>query len=162
MNQWRRWGLAAFLCSAFQASCVPWVYGGEPAATQVPRLPAFKRLLGIHYPEPAKGLNQEGSVLVEFSIDSDGKTTDVKVIRSDSPSFAEVAMKGFSESTFKVPADWNSSNAAFRYRVAIVFCFPPSDQATTFTESPYKAIIVAGNKPGQPPVFPIPGTCKLQ
>jgi Gram-negative bacterial TonB protein C-terminal len=126
----------------------------------VPRLPHIKSLGNIYYPDKAKRLNLEGSVLAEFSIDATGRATEVKLVRADNPLFADMAMKGFSASKYEVTADWKPEDAAMRFRVVMVFCLPPSNQATTFNESPYDPIIVAGSRIGHPPVETIRGTCK--
>src|SRR5258708_13647474 len=73
-----------------------------------------------------------------------------------------MAMKGFSAGTYDVPADWTGVNSTVRYRVVMVFCLPPSNQATTFTESPYAPIIIAGSRIGHLPVQTVPGTCKAR
>jgi hypothetical protein len=129
---------------------------------EIPRLPHIKSLGNIYYPDKAKRLNLEGSVLAEFSIDATGKATDVKLVRADNPLFADMAMKGFSAGKYDVTADWTPADATVRFRVIMVFCLPPSNQATTFTESPYDPIIVAGSRIGHPSVETIPGTCKAK
>ena len=58
---------------------------------EIPRLPHIKSLGNIYYPDKAKRLNLEGSVLAEFSIDATGKATDVKLVRADNSLFADMA-----------------------------------------------------------------------
>jgi TonB family protein len=155
------------LFAAIQVLCIPGAIADEPATPatstqEAPPLPRIKSVGGIYYPDQAKRLNLEGSVLAEFSIDSQGKATGVKLIRADDPLFADVAMKGFSAGRFNVPADWTAANSTVRYRVVMVFCLPPSNQTTTFTESPYDPIIVAGSRIGHLPLRTVPGTCKAR
>ncbi len=149
---------------ALQILCIPGAIAEEPAtaAQDAPPLPQIKSLGGVYYPDKARLRDLEGSVLAEFSINAKGKATGIKLIRADNPLFADVAMQELSADRYNVPADWTAKNAAVRYRVVIVFCLPPSDQTTTFTESPYDPIIVAGSRIGHPPVQTIPGTCKAK
>jgi hypothetical protein len=152
------------LFAALQVLCIPGAIADEPAAPsqEAPPLPRIKRLGSIYYPDKAKRLNLEGSVLAEFSIDENGKATGVKLVRADDPLFADMAMKGFSAGTYDVPADWTAANTTVRYRVVMVFCLPPSNQTTTFVESPYDPIIVTGSRIGHLPVQTFPGTCKAR
>jgi hypothetical protein len=136
----------------------------EPATPtqEAPPLPRIKSLGRVYYPDKAKCLNLEGSVLAGFSIDAKGKATGIKLLRADDPLFADTAMKGFSAGTYDVPAGWTAANSAVRHLVVMVFCLPPSNQSTTFSESPYDPIIVAGSRIGHPPVQTVSGTCKAR
>jgi hypothetical protein len=152
------------LFAALQVLCIRGAIADEPAnpTQEAPPLPRIKSLGSIYYPDKAKRLNLEGSVLAEFSIDENGKATGVKLVRADDPLFADMAMKGFSTGTYDLPAGWTAANTAVRYRVVMVFCLPPSNQTTTFSESPYDPIIVAGSRIGHLPVQTVPGTCKAK
>jgi hypothetical protein len=152
------------LFAALQVLGISGAIADEPATSsqEARPLPSIKSLGGIYYPDKAKRLNLEGSVLAEFSIDAKGKATGVKLIRADDPLFADMAIKGFSAGKYDVPADWTAANTTARYRVVMVFCLPPSNQTTTFTESPYDPIIVAGSRIGHPPVQTVPGTCRAR
>ena len=157
--------LSLVFFAALQSFCIPApAIADEPATPtqEAPPLPRIKSLGSIYYPDKAERLNLEGSVLAEFSIDAKGKATGIKLVRADDPLFADMAMKGLSAGTYDVPADWTAVNSTVRYRVVMVFCLPPSNQATTFTESPYAPIIIAGSRIGHLPVQTVPGTCKAR
>jgi TonB family protein len=158
------WLRSLALFAALQVLCILGAIADEPATPtqEAAPLPSIKSLGSIYYPDKAKRLNLEGSVLAEFSIDAKGKATGVKLIHADDPLFDDMAMKGFSAGRYDVPADWTAANSTVRYRVVMVFCLPPSNQITTFTESPYHPIIVAGSRIGHLPVQTVPGTCKAK
>jgi TonB family protein len=132
----------------------------KPSAPSAPPLPKFKSIKPFYYPDKARRLNLEGSVLAEFGIDATGRATAVTLLRADDPSFAATAMQAFAGITYSLPPGWSAADSSVRYRMVMVFCLPPSNQTTTFADSPYDPLIVAGNKPGRPTVKTIPGTCK--
>lgn len=168
ISQLRKWGvgyLSLLLALAvFHLLCNQSAFAEESTTlgSGAPPLPHIKSLGPIIYPDQAKRLDLEGSVLVEFGIDAAGKTTGVTVIRSDHPLFAKTAIRGLSATTFDVPVDWANENVGVRYQVVMVFCLPPSNQVTVFPESPYNPIIVAGNHVGSASAPTIPGTCKAR
>jgi TonB family protein len=153
---------AVLLLAALQFPFMPAAVAEDPApATQAtPPLPEFKSIKPFYYPDKAKRLDLEGSVLAEFSIDAGGRTRGVTLLRADDALFAATAMQAFSGITYKVPVGWSPADSSVRFRMVMVFCLPPSNQTTTFAESPYDPLIVAANRIGRPTVKTIPGTCK--
>jgi TonB family protein len=160
--KWSNGFRSTFLLAAMQVLFMPYAIAEDPASTtQAPRpLPQFKSIKPFYYPDKAKRLNLEGSVLAEFSIDASGRTRGVSLLRADDPLFAATAMQAFAGITYKLPAGWSPADSSVRFRMVMVFCLPPSNQTTTFAESPYDPLIVSGNRIGRPTVKTIPGTCK--
>jgi TonB family protein len=142
---------------------LPHALANEPASMtqQQPAIPRTKSSKDFYYPDNAKRVGLEGTVLVEFNIDAKGKATGVTVIRADDPVFARAAKEFYSGLRFDVPRDWASSaNISWRYRVGMVFCIPPSGQVDAFSETTYPPIIVTTNRiPGSPVRHPVePGS----
>jgi TonB family protein len=127
------------------------------ASQRQPALPPVKSSKPFSYPEKAKRIGLEGTVLIEFNIDAKGKPTNLSVLRTDDPVFASAARELFDGMRFNVASDWASSaNYAWRYRLGIVFCIPPSGQVETFAESTYPPIVIATNRiPGSPVRNPV-------
>jgi TonB family protein len=124
---------------------------------QQPALPPVKSSKPFYYPDKAKRIGLEGTVLVEFNIDAKGKPTNLSVLRSDDPLFASAARELFAGTRYDVPSDWpTSANYSWRFRVGIVFCIPPSGQVDTFAESTYPPMIISTNRiPGSPVRNPV-------
>lgn len=76
----------------------------------------------IKYPQAAIEKELEGTVIVSFLVDKDGKVTDVKVVKSVDPLLDEEAMKAVKDSPAWTPAKDAKGNAvAVRYNLPVVF-----------------------------------------
>jgi TonB family protein len=127
------------------------------APQQQPALPPVKSSKPFYYPEKAKRIGLEGTVLIEFNIDAKGKPTNLSVLRADDPMLASATRELFAGTRFDVANDWaKSANYSWRYRIGIVFCIPPSGQVDTFAESTYPPMIISTNRiPGSPVRNPV-------
>ncbi|HEY2782380.1 MAG TPA: TonB family protein [Steroidobacteraceae bacterium] len=160
--KWSNAFRCTFLLAAMQVPFIPSATAEDPTPLiqPPPPLPKLKSVKPFSYPDKAKLRDLEGSVLAEFSIDASGRTRGVSLLRADNPLFAATAKQAFSGFTYELPAGWSQADSAVRFRMVMVFCLPPSNQTTTFAESPYEPVIVSGSRIGRAGVKTIPGTCK--
>jgi len=96
---------------------------GAPAQGLAPpiELPPYKRTLkDDYYPEDARGHALQGRVLVEFNVDGRGVPKDVVMINAEpAHAFDESARTLVKNLRFEVPAGWEQSGAAHRFRIGV-------------------------------------------
>jgi TonB family protein len=119
---------------------------------------AIPRLLGTSaepmYPSKAVRLNQQGRILVEFSISSRGRLVDARLIAAEPESlFGEELVAGLQSWRFAVPHDWESSgNTARRFRVSVIFVLKPCPESESCIDpEPYDSdLTVTVSRPPVP------------
>lgn len=82
--------------------------------------PAFEEMVPPRYPSRAKRLRREGSVLLELSLDKQGKLMDVKVVKGAGYGFDEEALRSVRKSRFR-PAMRKGKPVACRALLPIRF-----------------------------------------
>ncbi len=83
----------------------------------------------LYYPSDARRLNKQGRLVVEFSIDGTGHTVDLRIAKSEAAAiFDRVALDAVRKARFKVPTDWEVSDAAGRkFSASFTFLLRPCD-----------------------------------
>jgi TonB family protein len=96
---------------------------GAPAQGLAPpiELPPYKGTLkDDYYPEYARGHALQGRVLVELNVDARGVPKDVVVANAEpARDFDESARALVKNLRFEVPAGWEQSGAAHRFRIGV-------------------------------------------
>ncbi|MBI3815333.1 MAG: energy transducer TonB [Nitrospinae bacterium] len=87
---------------------------------KITRLPEFVRRIEAVYPESARKNNKEGVVILEVSIDSEGKVIEAKVIKGAGNDLDDAAIKSVKDSAFS-PA--LSGDGAVAVKIRIPFRF---------------------------------------
>jgi TonB family protein len=80
-----------------------------------------------YYPASAVIQNRQGRVLLEYSVNGEGRVSAVKII-SEEPrgAFAKAARTFMANLTCRVPADWaQDAGPGKRYRLNMIFEFAP-------------------------------------
>jgi TonB family protein len=110
--------------------------------------PHILSLHGTFYPDSARRLNQQGRVLVEFAISSQGRAIDPSIVTAEPQGIFEQAAQSYVNAlAFEVPADWDASGGSrHRFRLSVVFALRPC---------PEKAPC------GEPAQFPADASVKL-
>jgi TonB family protein len=118
------------IASAAIFSCPPAVAVADSAS---PAMPAIaKPYRGESFPPAEKRRNHEGSVVVEFSIDTTGRTNSIEAIESSSAQFSAAAMRMLKGTRFKVTKEWiGADGPATRYRLGFAFDLEPCDAPAT-------------------------------
>ena len=96
---------------------------GAPAQGIAPpiELPPYKGTLkDDYYPEDARAHALQGRVLVEFNVDGRGVPKDVVLVNAEpARDFDESARMLVKHLRFEVPAGWEQSGAAHRFRIGV-------------------------------------------
>jgi TonB family protein len=95
--------------------------GNASPEVKIARRPGFIRRIKPAYPESERLTGREGTVLLEAAITADGRVGAIKIIKADSKSFAEAAVKAARESLFS-PA-YADDGKPVPARVLIPFSF---------------------------------------
>ena len=97
------------------------------AQTHVALPPSIFKTQMLGYPAPARRLNQQGRILVEFSISPTGQLTDAELIAAEPQGFFGTArLEELRRWRFDVPSDWESSGGnRQRFRLSVVFALKP-------------------------------------
>ena len=107
---------------------------------EITRMPIFSKRIEPIYPSEAKRAGKEGKVVLEATIDVDGRAKDI-VVKEDAVGFgcARAAIQALKASRF-IPAKWGKETVAQRIAVPYVFKLEgssdPSEQAGCFIPSP--------------------------
>ncbi|MEK6590220.1 MAG: energy transducer TonB [Nitrospinota bacterium] len=83
-------------------------------------LPKFAKKIDPVYPEPARRLNREGTVIVEVSIDPEGRVIETDVIKSAGFGFDESVLDAINNSTFS-PAKAGHKTVSVKIRIPFRF-----------------------------------------
>lgn len=86
----------------------------------ITRLPEFIKKMEPIYPKSARKNNREGTVIVEASIDSEGRVTETKVVKGSGFGFDEAAVESINNSTF-TPALAGERTIAVKIRIPFRF-----------------------------------------
>lgn len=92
-----------------------------------PKLPQLVRPIDLYYPEPARRLNQQGRVLVEFQISRKGRAVDATIVSAEPQKvFDRVVTEYMRAVEYSVPGDWEASGGSHhKYRISFVFLLRP-------------------------------------
>jgi len=82
--------------------------------------PHFLRRVIPGYPQRAKSLHKQGTVILMLTIDTEGNIVDVKIVKKAGFGFDEAAVKALKESTFKA-ASRNGTSIACRALLPVRF-----------------------------------------
>ena len=103
---------------------------------------------GSSYPEEARRLGLEGTVMLAFDIAANGKAVNTAVVFTDENLLVKPAMEQLAEIRFQRPHSVPGSSG--RYRIGFVFCLPPSGLSDTFAVPALSYVIAASRFPGSP------------
>jgi TonB family protein len=154
---------------------------GAPAQGIAPpiELPPYKGTLkDDYYPEDARAHALQGRVLVEFNVDGRGVPKDVVLVNAEpARDFDESARMLVKHLRFEVPAGWEQSAAAHRFRIGVRYqmiqCInfshceaaprnPPADYEAadrTYVVSMQRRVVTfEGARSGAPPASATPAS----
>jgi TonB family protein len=114
-----RTGMAALIAAVGFDSAGP----VQAAATEQIELPPYKGTLrDDYYPEDARRHFTQGRALVEFALNARGVPDDVVIVNAEPPhEFEDSARRLVKNLRFEVPAGWEQSAAAHRFRIGVRF-----------------------------------------
>jgi TonB family protein len=84
----------------------------------------------VHYPEPERDAGIHGRVYVQFIVNKEGNTQDVKVVRGVSPGLDAEAARAVENMPAWTPARMNGKPVITPCVIPIVFSLPKSDSCT--------------------------------
>jgi TonB family protein len=156
---------------------------GQDAAKAAIQLPPYKgELKDDYYPPDARQHYRQGRALVEFTVDARGVPADVVVVNAEpAREFDEWARRLARNLRYQVPAGWDQSAAAHRFRLGVRFqvieCInlshcetgsrnPPADYEgvdRTYVLSALRRVVIFQTSPPPPgpaaqPPAPLPAT----
>ena len=110
------------------------IHRGGPSSLDITRPPAFRTKIEPKYPRTARLAQKEGKVVLEATIDVDGKAKDIK-IKEDKVGFgcAEAAVEALKASRF-IPARRGEERVPIR--IAIPYQFTLGDEVTRVNQEP--------------------------
>jgi protein TonB len=96
------------------------VYLPITEVTQMPVLPWKKIRSQLVYPQAARNLGLEGTVVLELTLTADGEIRDIRVLTDPGHGFADAAVAAL-RGQFASPAFLGDDPVAVRYRVPVKF-----------------------------------------
>lgn len=123
MPSYARWGCLGMLITCWIASSAV----AQEAPAKRPMPPIDAQLKSDNYPASARRQGIQGRVLVEFTITAKGRTTDIKVVKSEPEGIFDDAVRSAMRGIkFTVPEDWEASGGDKQpYTLSYVFKLNP-------------------------------------